>query len=78
MARSRDASHVAATDIGELVVQLNFILQRINDRIDKLEGIRESFDSQSGGNFEGVVTARSIVLHDETVTEIHSLGDSEA
>lgn len=74
-ARSRDSSLIVATEIGELIGQLNFILQRMNDRLDKLEGLRDEFDSQSGGNFEGGLTAHSMSIHDDSDgTELHSFG----
>lgn len=77
MAKSKDASFITASDLPEALSQINFILQRINDRIDKLEGLRDAFDSQSGGNFEGGVTAHSLSIHDDdTETELHSLGES--
>jgi hypothetical protein len=73
--KSRDASFIVAQDLQGALVQLNFLLARISDRLDKLEGLRDSFESKNGGNFEGAVTAHSVAIHDDSFTDIHALGD---
>lgn len=67
MPKSRDNAQIAATNFDDLLVQLNFILQRFNDRLDKLEGLRSSFETEGGGAFKGRVTIT------DDGTELHSL-----
>lgn len=76
MAKSRDSNTVTANSLPELVSQLNFVLQRLSDRLDKLEGIRDSFDSSSDGSFEGSLTAQAVEISDDNGTALHSLGDT--
>ena len=78
MAKSRDANYVAAQDIPGLIQQLNFILPRLSDRLDKLEGIRDEFESDQGGTFAGPVAATSMTIADDNETTIHSLGDDDS
>ena len=40
MTRSRDNVQISAGSLDDALAQLNFILQRFNDRLDALEGIR--------------------------------------
>ena len=40
MSKTRENYQLSANNIYELVAQLNFILQRISDRLDKIEGLR--------------------------------------
>jgi hypothetical protein len=77
MAKSRDANNVTASTLVELVSQLNLLLPRFSDRLDKLEGIRDSFSSDSAGNFEGGLTAHAIEIQDTANGNeiIHSLGE---
>lgn len=74
MAKSRDASQIVATDINGVVSELNFILQRIFDRLDKLEGLRDSFGTEGSGEFGGAVSAASVSIADSSETVVHSLG----
>lgn len=76
MPKSRDANFVSAVDFPDAINQLNFILSRLADRIDRLEGLREEFQSDQGGNFDGALTAHTIEIHDENMTIIHSLGST--
>lgn len=78
MARSRDANYIAATSLEDFQGQLNFILQRLNDRLDKLEGIRDDFESDQGGTFAGPVTATAMTISDDNETTIHALGDDDS
>jgi hypothetical protein len=73
MPKSRDSSLISAADVPELVNQLNFILQRFADRLDKIEGIRDSFES-ADATFDGPVEATSLLVKDGTET-LHSLGE---
>ena len=40
MSKTRENYQLSASNVYELVAQLNFILQRISDRLDKIEGLR--------------------------------------
>ena len=40
MSKTRENYQLSANSVYELVAQLNFILQRISDRLDKIEGLR--------------------------------------
>lgn len=50
MSKSRDSFILTAQTVPELVQQLNFLLQRWNDRIDKIEGIRGTATIESDLN----------------------------
>lgn len=40
MAISKESYFITSTNIEELVTSMNFILSRISDRLDKIEGLR--------------------------------------
>ena len=40
MSKTRENYQLSANSVYELVAQINFILQRISDRLDKIEGLR--------------------------------------
>lgn len=61
-------------DLPALRAEVNFIFQRIMDRLDKLEGLRDSFESESSGSFAGSVSADSVKVTDSNDTTVHSLG----
>ena len=61
---TRELYQVTATTIEGLVRELNFILQRQSDRLDKLEGIRGGSDITTNGN---------ITVTDSTDATLHSL-----
>lgn len=62
---TKENLQVNATDLPGLIYQLNFLLQRIADRLDKLEGIRGTPDS--------LVTSGDISVLDEDDAQIHSM-----
>ena len=66
MPKTRDNTYITGTD--SLVQELNFALQRIYDRLDKLEGLRNSLETEGGGAFKGTVK-----VTDADDTEIHRL-----
>jgi hypothetical protein len=65
VAKTRDNYQVTGNTVPELVNSLNFLLQRIADRLDKLEGIR--------GSTDGISTAGDLTVLDEDENTIHSL-----
>ena len=68
MPKSRDNSQITSADWESARVELNFLLQRINDRLDAMEGLRGSLQSESGGSFQG-----RVVVTDDDGTELHSM-----
>lgn len=64
MPKTRDNSQIIEGDWSGL----NFLLQRIADRLDKLEGLRDTLETEGGGAFKGRIT-----VTDDNDTEIHSL-----
>lgn len=73
MAKTRDLSQIQATDLEGLKSELNFILQRLTDRLDKLEGLGASFSTERGGEFADSVTAPTFSVSDASDV-LHSLG----
>jgi hypothetical protein len=61
---TRELYQVTATTVEGLVRELNFILQRQADRLDKLEGIRGGVD---------ITTSSNVVVTDSDDETIHSL-----
>jgi hypothetical protein len=47
MARARDNYRVTGATVAELVTSLNFLLQRMADRMDRMEGIRGTANIES-------------------------------
>lgn len=76
MAKSKDSSQVAAASLEDLAAQLNLILPRIFDRLDQLEGLRDSFETHAGGTFSGTVKATAVEVSDDESTVVHSLGEN--
>lgn len=71
MAQTKDSLRVSSTVDPSLANQLNFVLARIADRLDKLEGLRGELETASG-EFSGAVTAESVSVSDDTIT-LHSM-----
>jgi hypothetical protein len=61
---TRELYQVTATDVPGLVRELNFIFQRLADRLDKLEGIRGGSDLTVNGD---------VTVNDDSDEVIHSL-----
>ena len=74
MAKSKDSNQIVASDLQEAIGQLNFILARLSDRIDKLEGIRDSFRSRDDGQFDGSLQSGSFTVYDTDDTLLHEIG----
>lgn len=75
MPKTRDNSQISASTLPEAISQMNFILQRFNDRLDKIEGLRDAFEAQAGADFQGTVTTETVKVKDDDV-DIHSLGNT--
>ena len=72
MTRSKDAYQVSAQDLQDAINQLNFALARISDRLDKIEGLRDEFETLADMSVTGKVIGKSEV-QDTDGTVIHSL-----
>ncbi len=66
---SRERYQVTGNTIEEISNTLNFVLQRIGDRLDKLEGIRGKPSLLT----EGVDVVGNIEVKDEDEEIVHSL-----
>ena len=71
MPQTKDSLRVTSTVDPALANQLNFVLARIVDRLDKLEGLRGELETASG-EFSGPVSAESVSVSDDTLT-LHSM-----
>ena len=71
MAKTRDNYQLTGRTVDELVRNLNFLLQRLSDRIDKIEGIRgsASIESDLDMNSNRVVEVAAAVLDSDTLTK---------
>lgn len=73
MATTRENYQISAIDLEGLVSRLNFILARIADRLDKVEGLRTELETQ-GGTFAGDINANGdLFVNDEDSNRIHSM-----
>ena len=76
MTQSRDNYQVMGQELPDVVNRINFILARIADRLDKLEGIRGELETASG-TFSGAVTATEVsadlLVKDDDGITIHSM-----
>lgn len=64
MARTRDNYQVNGNTVDELRTSLNFLLQRIADRLDGIEGIRGSAELEH---------VKKLYVRDKDDTLIHSM-----
>ena len=71
MAKTRDNYQLTGRTVDELVRNLNFLLQRLSDRIDKIEGIRgsASIESDLDMNSNRVVEVAAAVLDSDALTK---------
>jgi hypothetical protein len=66
---SKDVYQVSASSLPELVTMLNFILTRLTDRLDKMEGVRDVSDPV----YNDVAVGGDITVKDKDSNVIHSL-----
>lgn len=69
MPETRDGYQIFANDLDGLKNELNFILRRMADRLDQMEGIRGT----SSPAFNDVSVGGDITVTDSNDTVIHSL-----
>jgi len=69
MARTKDNYQITGRTVEELVRNLNFLLQRLADRMDKLEGIRgtSSIESDLDMNSNRIKELAAAVHDDEAI-----------
>ena len=65
---TRESYQVNGNALADVVARLNFILARISDRLDKIEGIR------GDAEIEGELRSGPITVTDSDDETIHSLG----
>lgn len=83
MAKTKDNYQVTGRTVQELVMSLNFLLQRMADRMDKIEGIRGTASIESeleiGTNLDvdlltaGEIESGPVLVSDQDGNTIHSL-----
>ena len=66
---SRGLYQIDGNTLGEVVTQLNFLLQQIADRLDKLEGIRGKTDFVGSG----LEITGEVIVQDSDEETIHSM-----
>lgn len=71
MAKSRDNYIITGRSVDEVVRELNFFLQRMADRMDKIEGIRgtSSIESNLDMNSNRIVEVAAALNDDEAVNK---------
>ena len=73
MAISKENYQITANDLQGLINRLNSsVLNRISDRLDKLEGFRGELETASG-TFSGTVETEESVKVTKDGTTIHSM-----
>lgn len=73
MAKSREVYLITGNDLESIKRQLNTLLSRFVDRLDKLEGLRGELETESG-TFGGDITANAdLVVNDDDGNVIHAL-----
>lgn len=75
MPKSRVSVQLSANTVDQLRTELQFILQQMSDRIDKLEGVRGTPAFQSEATFNGDVIANGtdVIVKDSNGNKIHSM-----
>jgi len=64
---------ISTNDLRDVVFQLNGILNQIADRLDKIEGFRDTLETDSA-KFDGDVTINAdLIVNDSTAAKIHSM-----
>lgn len=71
MAKTRDNYQVQANSLQELILGLNLLLQRLADRMDKIEGIRgtASIESDLNMNMNYITDITGAINTDEAVSK---------
>ena len=59
MPTTKENYQINATDVPGVVLRLNFVLARIADRLDKIEGLRGEL-STKGATFNGKLTVKDL------------------
>jgi hypothetical protein len=74
VAKTREVYILTGQTLEAVKTQLNGLLARLADRVDKLEGLRGELETQSG-TFDGDITAdgSDVLVNDEDGQRIHSM-----
>jgi len=73
MASTKENYQINSTDQGVDVQRLNFILARIADRLDKVEGLRGELETQSGTFSGDIIAKKNVIVQDADGNTIHSM-----
>ncbi len=70
MPQTKDSYLISGNSLEDIKRELNFVMQRIMDRLDKMEGVRDV----SSPTFNDVAVGGDITVTDDDDEVIHSLG----
>ncbi len=68
--QTKDSYLISGNSLEDIKRELNFVMQRIADRLDKMEGVRDV----SSPTFDDVAVGGDITVTDSDDEVIHSLG----
>jgi hypothetical protein len=71
---TKETYQIAGNSLSEVINRLNFVLARIADRLDKIEGLRGELETEGatlGGDL--LIEQSSIQIKDEDDAVVHSL-----
>lgn len=67
MPTTKENYQISATDLPGVVQRINFVLARIADRLDKMEGLRGELETA------GITAKGKVLVKDSTNNTIHSM-----
>ena len=73
MPTTKENYQISATDLPGVVQRINFVLARIADRLDKVEGLRGEFETKSGTFSEDITAKKDMIVQDADGNTIHSM-----
>ena len=73
MAKTRDNYQITGQTVEELVRNLNFLLQRLADRMDKIEGIRGTSSIEGDVAAQNLIVSGDVTVNDADGETLHSL-----
>ena len=72
MRPNRSYQIIAPGDLNGLVLQINSALNEIADRLDKIEGLRDTLETGKA-DFDGDITVKGKVIVTDSSGKIHSM-----
>ena len=73
MPTTKENYQISATDMAGVVQRINFVLARIADRLDKLEGLRGELETESGTFSGDIISKKNVIVKDADDNTIHSM-----